>query len=69
MNRMEQVELFAAEDAQVGALDDDDIRHADDDDSDIESEGDLCERCEHPRTNHEDGTGACTCGKCRRFKD
>lgn len=41
----------------------------DDDDSDIESDGDICEKCEHPRAEHENGKGECTCGRCRRFKE
>ena len=46
--------------------DDDEYYYADDDDTDIESDGDICERCYCPRDAHsEDG---CACGRCRKFK-
>jgi hypothetical protein len=41
----------------------------DDDDNDIEADGDICDRCECPRENHEDGIGECKCKRCRRFKE
>jgi hypothetical protein len=43
--------------------------HIDDDDGGIESDGDICEKCECPRDAHEDGKGPCYCGHCRRFKE
>lgn len=48
---------------------DDDYYYVEDDDTDIEAEGDVCDRCGDPREAHEDGGGECTrCGKCRRFR-
>lgn len=65
---MSQLELFAC--ASDASPDDDDYEYVDDDDTDIESDGDICARarCEHPREMHEDGKGACQCGKCVKFK-
>lgn len=49
---------------------DDEYYRVDDDDSDIESDGDVCERCDHERGAHEDGEGPCNlCARCKRFKE
>lgn len=46
---------------------DDDCYHIDDDDGGTEGDGDVCDRCYCARTKHEDGIGACDCGRCRKF--
>lgn len=47
----------------------DEYYYADDDDTDIESDGDICEKCSCPRDAHDDGEGPCLrCGRCRKFK-
>lgn len=44
--------------------------HIDDDDGGIESDSDICDRCECTRGDHEGGTGPCdACGRCRKFKE
>lgn len=49
--------------------DDDEYYRVDDDDTDIEADGDVCERCYCPRDRHsDDGVGPCGCGRCRKFK-
>jgi hypothetical protein len=48
--------------------DEDDAFLVDDDDTDIESDGDVCEKCYCPRDHHEDNAGPCQCGRCRKFK-
>jgi hypothetical protein len=51
-------------------FDDDDAVHIDDDDGGTDSDADICDRCEDPRSAHEDGKGACTqCNRCRKFKE
>lgn len=49
---------------------DDDYYRVDDDDEAIESDGDVCERCDHERADHEDNEGPCNlCERCRGFKE
>ncbi len=47
----------------------DDFYHIDDDDGGVDSGGDICERCECTRDQHEDGKGPCACGRCKKFKE
>jgi hypothetical protein len=49
-------------------IEDDVMAHIADEDGDISSDGDLCASCECARVLHEDGSGECSCGECRRFK-
>jgi hypothetical protein len=50
---------------------DDDCVPIEDDDGGVESDGDICDRrsCECPRSEHENGKGACACGRCKKFKE
>jgi hypothetical protein len=56
------------EDDDIEIPDIDDAGHIDDDDGGIESDGDICEKCEHPRDMHEDDKGACGACNCKKFK-
>jgi hypothetical protein len=47
--------------------DDDEAMRIEDDDGGVESDGDICERCDCPRDHHEEGKGPCSCGRCRKF--
>lgn len=51
--------------------DDDEYTHIDDNDGGVESDGDICERCECTRDQHEDGGPCMSCGpkRCRKFKE
>jgi hypothetical protein len=49
--------------------DEDEAYHIDDDDGGADSDADICERCECCRDLHEDGIGACGCGRCKKFKN
>jgi len=49
---------------------DDEVVRIADDDGGTDSDGDICDRCDCPRSAHEDGKGECSaCGRCRKFKE
>jgi hypothetical protein len=44
-------------------------QHIPDEDGDVSTDADLCERCGCLQGMHEDGKGECAgCGNCMRFK-
>lgn len=49
-------------------LEDDVVRVADDDGG-TDGDCDPCDRCECPRSLHDDGIGECVCGACRKFRE
>jgi hypothetical protein len=47
---------------------DEEALHIDDEDGDTDSDSDICDRCDCPRGEHEDGKGECNCGRCKKYK-
>lgn len=50
-------------------FDSEDAIRINDEDGDTGSDGDICDHCDCPRPHHENGTGACTCGRCHHFEE